>query len=101
MTTVEDANYALSKVLDAGSGKNVIELEWIKNVRVKIPRIIITLSIPSYANSQRERIVEESRSLLNEFDDIDDVQIEIDNNLSDSNSKTENNLPELKNINGI
>ncbi len=101
MTTVEDANYALSKVLDAGSKKNVIELAWIKNVRVKIPRIIITLSIPSYANSQRERIVEECRSLLLEFEDINDIQIEIDNNLSDSTSKTENNLPELKNINGI
>ena len=100
MTTVEDANYALSKVLDAGSRKNVIELVGLK-CEGKIPRIIITLSIPSYANSQRERIVEESRSLLLEFEDINDVQIEIDNNLSDSTSKTENNLPELKNINGI
>ena len=101
MTTVEDANYALSKVLDAGSGKNVIELAWIKNVRVIIPRIIITLAIPSYANSQRDRIVEESKSLLLHFEDINDVQIEIDNNVSNSSSKTENNSTELKNINGI
>ena len=101
MTTVEDANYALSKVLDSGSGKNVIELVWIKNVRVSIPRIIITLSLPSFANSQRERIVQESRSILLKFADINDVQIEIDNDQSISNSKGENNLPDLKNINGI
>jgi len=54
MTTIEDANYALSKILDAGSKKNVIELAWIKNVRVIIPRAIVTLSLPSFANSQRE-----------------------------------------------
>ncbi len=57
MTTIEDANFALQKVLDAGSQKNVIELAWIKNVRVTIPRVIVTLSLPSFANSQRDRIV--------------------------------------------
>ena len=56
MTTIEDANFALQKVLDAGSKKNVIELAWIKNVRVTIPRVIVTLSLPSFANSQRNRI---------------------------------------------
>ena len=46
MTTIEDANFALQKVLDAGSQKNVIELAWIKNVRVTIEsnrNIIITI----------------------------------------------------------
>ena len=35
MTTVEDANYALSEILDAGSKKNVIELGWIKTSNKK------------------------------------------------------------------
>ena len=51
MTTVEEANQALSKILDTGSQKNVIELGWIKNVRVAVPRSIITLALPSYASS--------------------------------------------------
>ena len=80
MTTIDDANFALQKVLDAGSKKNVIELAWIKNVRVTIPRVIVTLSLPSFANSQRDRIVQEVREVLLDFEDIDDVQIEIDNN---------------------
>ncbi len=101
MTTVEDANYSLSKILDSGSKKNLIELAWIKNVRVILPRIIITLSLPSFANSQRERIVKEVKNILLKFEDINDVQIEIDNNVSQSNSTGENNLPELKNIKGI
>ena len=101
MTTVEDANYSLSKILDSGSKKNLIELEWIKNVRVILPRIIITLSLPSFANSQRERIVKEVRNILLKFEDVNDVQIEIDNDVSQSNSTSENNLPELKNIKGI
>ena len=94
MTTVEDANNALSKILDYGSKKNVIELAWIKNVRVILPRIIITLSLPSFANSQRERIVQEVRNKLLNFEDINDVQIEIDNDVSQSNSKSAINVPE-------
>ena len=101
MTTVQDANYALSKILDAGSKKNLIELAWIKNVRVILPRIIITLSLPSYANSQRDRIVQEARKILLNFEDINDVQIELDNNVNSSDSRSDNNLPELQNIKGI
>ena len=101
MTTVQDANYALSKILDAGSKKNLIELAWIKNVRVILPRIIITLSLPSYANSQRDRIVQEVRKILLNFEDINDVQIELDNNVNSSDSRSDNNLPELQNIKGI
>ncbi len=101
MTTAEDANNALSKILDSGSKKNLIELAWVKNVRVNAPRIIITLSLPSFANSQRQRIVEDIRHILLKFEDIEDVQIEIDNNISQSNSKSEGNLPELQSIKGI
>ena len=101
MTTVEDANNALSKILDYGSKKNVIELAWIKNVRVNLPRIIITLSLPSFANSQRERIVQEVRNILLKFEDINDVQIELDNDVPQANSKSESNVSELKNIKGI
>ena len=101
MTTIEDANFALQKVLDAGSQKNVIELAWIKNVRVIIPRVIVTLSLPSFANSQRDRIVQEVRKVLLDFEDIDDVQIEIDNNPSKTESITQSNVPELQKIDGI
>ena len=101
MTTIEDAINALSKILDAGSKKNVIELAWIKNVRVIVPRVIVTLSLPSFANSQRSRIVQEVRESLLSFDDINDVQIELDNNPIQSESNNESNSPELQNIEGI
>jgi len=101
MTTIEDANYALSKILDAGSKKNVIELAWIKNVRILMPRAIVTLSLPSFANSQRDRIVQEVRKTLLDFEDIDDVQIEIDNNVPQSVSQNDSNVPELQNVEGI
>ena len=101
MTTREDAIIALSKILDAGSKKNVIELDWVKNVRIKIPRALITLSLPSFANSQRERIAQEARVILLNFEDISDVQIELDNNPAQSEPKTESNVPELQNISGI
>ena len=100
MTTVEEANHALSKILDTGSQKNVIELGWIKNVRVAVPRSIITLALPSYANSQRDRIVQEARKILLNFPDIEDVQIELDNSAPQSNND-ENNSPQLQSIKGI
>ena len=101
MTTVEDANYSLSKIIDSGSKKNLIELGWIKNVRVILPRIIITLSLPSFANSQRERIVKEVRNILLKFEDVNDVQIEVDTHASQPNYTSEKNIPELQNIKGI
>ncbi len=100
MTTVEEANHALSKILDTGSQKNVIELGWIKNVRVAVPRSIITLALPSYANSQRDRIVQEARKILLNFPDIEDVQIELDNTAAQSNND-ENSPPQLQSIKGI
>ncbi len=100
MTTVEEASYALSKIVDAGSQKSVIDLGWIKNVRVASPRSIITLALPSYANSQRDRIVKEVKEILLNFNDIDDVQIELDNSPPDPNSN-ETNTPPLQEIKGI
>ena len=101
MTTVEDANYALSKILDAGSQKNVIELGWVKNVRVSIPRSIITLALPSFANSQRDQIVQEVRTILLSFPDIEDVQIELDNSAAQASTTSENNTPKLQSVPGI
>ncbi len=101
MTTVEEATYALSKILDAGTQKNVIELGWIKNVRVSIPRSIITLALPSHANSQRDRIVQEAREVILAFDDIEDLQIELDNSAAQATSTSENNTPQLQRIKGI
>ena len=101
MTTIEDANFALQKVLDAGSKKNVIELAWIKNVRVNIPRVIVTLSLPSFANSQRERIVLEVKKTLLNLEDINDVQIELDNNISQTESNSDRKDLELQPIKGI
>jgi len=89
------------RVLDAGSKKNVNELAWNTNIRVSIPRVIVSLSLPSFANSQRDRIVNDVRKILLDFEDIDDVQIEIDNNPSKIESNTESNGPELQQIEGI
>ena len=101
MTTVEEAKYALSKIIDFGSKKKLIDLGWIKNIRVLIPRSIITLALPSYANSQRDRIVQEIRKTLLNFSDIDDVQIELDNESSQNNKSNENNTPQLQSIKNI
>ena len=57
--------------------------------------------MPSFANSQRDRIVQEVKGVLLDFEDIDDVQIEIDNNPSKTESQNQSNAPELQKIDGI
>ena len=79
MTNTEDILKVLRNVKDAGSGKSVIELGWIGQVRVNPPRIILRLSLPSFAQNQKERIAKEVKELLQCFSEIEDVQIELAN----------------------
>ena len=98
MTTVEDFKFALSVQM-----QDLLKMlsNWSdKKCQSNCAEVIITLSLPSFANSQR-KIVQEVRKILTEFEDIKDVQIELDNNSFQAESKNENNLTELQNIKGI
>ena len=77
MTLVEQATHALQQVRDAGSGKTVLELTWIDQIRVAPPRAIFRLNLPGNALNQRDRIVAEARQALLNMEGIDDVQIEL------------------------
>ncbi len=77
MTNVEEATKALSRILDSGSGKSVIDLGWIDQIRVSPPKAVVRLNLPSFANSQRDRIATEIKDFLRALSDISDVQIEI------------------------
>ena len=61
MTPVEQANQALQQVKDAGSGKTALELGWIEQIRITPPRAVFRLSLPGFAQSQRDRIVAEAQ----------------------------------------
>ena len=77
MTTVSDALACLRPLTDAGSGKSVLDLEWIRNPRLQGSRAVIELALPSHANPQRDRIVQEARAALLALDGVEDVQIEL------------------------
>ena len=77
MVTEEQARSCLEQVKDAGSGRSAVELGWIDQVRVAPPRVVFRLSLPGFAQSQRERIAAEARELLSSLDGIDDIQIEL------------------------
>lgn len=79
MTLAEKAQIALNRVKDSGSGRSVVELGWIDQIRVHPPKVILRLVLPGFAQSQRDRIADEIRSFLLELPDISDVQIEIGN----------------------
>ena len=64
MVTAEQARSCLEQVKDAGSGRSALELGWIDQVRVAPPRVVFRLSLPGFAQSQRERIAAEAKELL-------------------------------------
>jgi ATP-binding protein involved in chromosome partitioning len=68
---------ALELLQDAGSGRSLLELQWIQQVRVQNNRVVFRLALPGYANDQRERIAADARGALLQLGGIDDVQIEI------------------------
>ena len=68
---------ALEPLRDAGSGRSLLELQWIQQVRVQNNRVVFRLALPGYANAQRERIAADARGALLQLGGIDDVQIEI------------------------
>tara|TARA_B100002051_G_scaffold276609_1_gene326098 strand:+ start:5485 stop:6561 length:1077 start_codon:yes stop_codon:yes gene_type:complete len=77
MITAEQAKNSLEPIRDAGSGRSAVELGWIDQVRVTPPRVVFRLTLPNFAQSQRERIATEARALLLELKGIEEVQIEL------------------------
>ena len=77
MTTISDALACLRPLMDAGSGKSLLDLEWIRNPRLQGSRAVIELALPSHANPQRDRIAKEARAALLTLDGVEDVQIEL------------------------
>jgi len=68
---------ALAPVCDSGSGKPLLDLGWITDVRLQGARAIFRLALPNFASSQRDRIAAEAREALLQLEGIDDVQIEL------------------------
>ena len=77
MATAAEAQAALGSIQDAGTGRSLIDLQWIQNLRLQDRRAVFQLALPGYATSQRDRIATEARQVLQAIDGIDDVQIEI------------------------
>ncbi len=68
---------ALQPLRDAGSGRGLLELGWISDLRQQGSRAVFRLALPGFASSQRERIAAEARSALLAVEGINDVQIEL------------------------
>ena len=75
--TVEALEAALAPLRDAGTGRGLLELGWIRQVRRQGSRALFQLALPAYANSQRDTIAAQARQALLAQAGIDDVQIEL------------------------
>ncbi len=77
MATPEQARAALCAVKDAGSGRDLLELGWITDLRLQADRAVFRLTLPGFAQAQRDRIAAEARAALLPLDGVEDVQIEL------------------------
>tara|TARA_Y100001968_G_scaffold333918_1_gene401087 strand:- start:15117 stop:16196 length:1080 start_codon:yes stop_codon:yes gene_type:complete len=79
MTNTEQVLEVLKSIRDDATGKSFIELGWLGQIRINPPRAIVRLSLPDFAQKQKEPTAKKIRELLQEFEDIKDVQIELAN----------------------
>ncbi len=103
MATAEQARIALQKVKDSGSGRSVVELGWLDQIRVNPPKAIVRLNLPGFAQSQRDRLAQEIRGSLQEINEISEVQIEIGNSSDQApiGQAGHGSMPQLQAIPGV
>jgi ATP-binding protein involved in chromosome partitioning len=77
MATQDQVFAVLQSLRDAGSGRSLVELGWLQNVRLQGARVVCRLALPGHAASQRERIATEARASVLALEGIDDLQIEL------------------------
>ncbi len=83
---VEQARNLLGQIEDSGSGRSILELNWLSELKLKPPKLVVRLSLPDFALAQRDRIAEEIRHLFKDVEGIKEVQIELGNPPSPSPS---------------
>ncbi len=79
MLTEDQAKEALASVKDVGTNQSIVELGWIEQVTVNAPKVIVRLSLPNFALSQRDRLANEVQTILKSFQEISEVQLELSN----------------------
>ncbi len=103
MVTAQEAKEALKGITDSGSGRSALEIGWIDRIRIELPRVIVRLSVPAFANNQRDRIAQEITQSLQGLPGIRDVQIEIGNSNSQApiGQAGHGSLPQRQLIEGV
>ena len=77
MKTNEKVLQAFNSVKDVGSKRSIVELEWLEIVSVKPPKIVVRLTLPNFAISQRSQMAIDIRESIKSLEDIEEVQIEV------------------------
>ncbi len=103
MTSAEQARAVLDQIKDSGTGRSVLELGWIDKIRIDPPRALVRLTLPNFAQSQRDRLAQETKSLLGALEGIQEVQIELGNPPSQApiGSAGHGQRSELERIKGV
>ncbi len=89
MLTDDEARKLLASINDLGTNQSILELGWLEQVKVDAPKVIVRLSLPTYAQGQRDRIANEIRVKLASLNEVSEVQIELSNTSTPSSKQEE------------
>ncbi len=89
MLTDDDAKTLLSSIKDFGTDQSIVDLGWLEQVKVDAPKVIVRLSLPNYAQSQRDRLANEIKDKLEGCSGVNEVQIELSNTSTTSSKQAE------------
>ena len=84
MINTDQARNSLLRIKDAGTGRSILDLGWLDQIRINPPKAVIRMKLPNFAVSQRDRIATEVRQLLLDLEGILEVQIELANPSEDA-----------------
>jgi len=99
MTQESQILEALKKVRDPDLGKNIVELGFVKNLKIEGDSASFTIELTTPACPVKDKLKEEAKQAVLAVDGINNVQIEMTAKVRQTSSeKKEKLLPQVKNI---
>lgn len=90
---------ALKRVKDPDLGRNIVELGFVKNLKIDRENVSFTIELTTPACPVKDRLKEEARQAVMSVDGIKNVQVEMTAKVRPTPSQQkENLLPQVKNI---
>ena len=77
MTTEQDVLHELSAVRDPDLGRDIVSLDYVKNIRICAPIVSCDVEIANPASTAKEHIRQQARDAILKLENIDEAHVEV------------------------